>query len=101
MLVKKLVRDKIPELMQQLGKKGKWYQAKKSDVTPLLKEKLQEEVKEFLLDDTLEELADIQEVLLALLKETGATKKQLEQIRLKKKKERGGFAKSYVAEFIK
>ena len=52
---------------------------------------MQEEVKEYLESGEVEELADIQEVLLALVKAKGKTIKDFEDIRLNKVEKRGAF----------
>lgn len=85
----KLVRDKIPEI---LDKKGVTYEkriASPEEYKTELIKKLGEEVQEFSEGGDLEELADIIEVIEALKKLTQYT--EVEMIRLKKREERGGF----------
>ncbi|MDP4091633.1 MAG: nucleoside triphosphate pyrophosphohydrolase, partial [Bacillota bacterium] len=62
----------------------------------LLKEKLQEEVQEFLEDNNLEELADIMEVLAGLASSLGYSEEELIRKRNEKKVERGGFKEGVV-----
>lgn len=62
----------------------------------LLKSKLIEEVEEFLQSNSLEELADILEVVEALGKCLGAEWGELMQIKEVKKRERGGFEEGWV-----
>ncbi|MBU2101158.1 nucleoside triphosphate pyrophosphohydrolase [Patescibacteria group bacterium] len=90
----KLVRDKIPEI---LDKKGIPYEKRIATDDEYLAElilKLKEEVNEFIEAKNTEELADILEVIEAL--------KQLpdyfgvEDVRLQKKNERGGFDKRLI-----
>ena len=85
----KLVRDKIPGI---LDKKGISYERRIASAeeykTELIK-KLSEEVKEFGEAGDPEELADILEVIEAL--KTLPEYKDVEELRLKKQKERGGF----------
>ncbi len=85
----KLVRDKIPEI---LDKKGLFYEKRIAGVeeykTELIK-KLKEEAEEFFTERSLEELADVAEVLKALKKLPEYV--NVEEIRLKKREERGGF----------
>jgi predicted house-cleaning noncanonical NTP pyrophosphatase (MazG superfamily) len=58
-----------------------------------LRDKLREEVEEFLASDNdPEELADILEVLHALADQAGADQQQLEKLRAAKAEMRGGFA---------
>ena len=87
----KLVRDKIPNIIAKNGKLPIFYKVGADKYYLLLKEKLLEEVGEFLESDSVEELADILEVVYALSKERMCSKKSLEGIRLKKVKERGEF----------
>ena len=63
----KLIRDKIPAIMQAQNKKFKVHEADEKEFQRKLQEKLLEEVTEFLENPCIEELADIQEVLNALL----------------------------------
>ena len=62
----KLVRDKIPEIIESQGKKCKLYVATGYDYHNRLKDKLLEEAKEFFDNPCVEELADVQEVIDAL-----------------------------------
>jgi predicted house-cleaning noncanonical NTP pyrophosphatase (MazG superfamily) len=58
-----------------------------------LRDKLQEEVQEYLASDNdREELADILEVLYALARQAGTDHEQLEKLRAAKAEKRGAFA---------
>ncbi|MBV2145877.1 MAG: nucleoside triphosphate pyrophosphohydrolase [Wolbachia endosymbiont of Pissodes strobi] len=67
----------------------------KDEYIERLKDKLLEEVKEVIAsktsDENLEELADLLEVIHALGKESGLSIEQIEEKRISKKQERGGF----------
>ena len=63
----KLIRDKIPAIMTEKGKSFSIHIASRKEYEQKLKEKLLEEVNEFLEDPCLEELADVAEVFGALL----------------------------------
>ena len=87
----KLIRDKIPEIIKERGAKFSVHHADDKEYLQKLKEKLEEEVQEFLESEETEELADILEVIYALAKTKGVDKDGLEKIRMQKEKERGGF----------
>ena len=59
----KLVRDLIPEIIEQSGKKCKWHKARDEALPSYLGKKLVEEAKEFQENPSNEELADIMEVV--------------------------------------
>jgi predicted house-cleaning noncanonical NTP pyrophosphatase (MazG superfamily) len=93
----KLVRDGIPDILQKEG--GDFFLKKaKSDREYFycLRNKLVEEVAEFLTDPSIEELADIHEVILTLAFELGYTQADLDDERLKKRRDRGGFSERWV-----
>ena len=89
----KLVRDRIPELIKSKGQLAKTRQLSQQEYLSSLKDKLQEEVQEFLEDPCLEELGDIQEVIHALAIAHGHTVEELRQEQERKREERGGFTK--------
>jgi predicted house-cleaning noncanonical NTP pyrophosphatase (MazG superfamily) len=92
----KLVRDKIPAIIEAKGNKAVIHIADMKEYRKKLLEKLKEEMKEFFESETPEELADILEVVYALAKEAGVDKEDLETLRLRKFQERGGFDKRIV-----
>ncbi|ALU37897.1 nucleoside triphosphate pyrophosphohydrolase [Clostridium autoethanogenum] len=96
----KLVRDKIPQVIEATGKKFDVRKADKKEHYKLLETKLQEEVKEFLEDKNLEELADVMEVLFGLAENLGYSEEDLMKKRLEKKEERGGFKDGIVLERV-
>lgn len=94
----KLVRDKIPEIMLKNGAKPITRILSDEEYILELKNKLQEEVAEFLESDNIEEVADIEEVLLAILKAKKVSLEEFEQIRTTKKEKRGSFDKKIFLE---
>jgi predicted house-cleaning noncanonical NTP pyrophosphatase (MazG superfamily) len=89
----KLVRDKIPQIIRSRGQEPVIYTADIEEYGIRLRDKLREEVEEYLAsDDDREELADILEVLYSLARQTGTDQEQLEKLRAAKAEERGGFA---------
>lgn len=87
----KLVRDKIPQIIKKDNKEYEIEIVEKDELIKLLNLKLQEEVTEYLESNDIEELADILEVIYGILDSRNISKKKLEDIRIKKKEERGGF----------
>ncbi len=92
----KLVRDKIPEIIESKGGTSVIHTATDEEYEKKLKEKLSEEIAEFLKDANPEELADILEVVYALGDMLGITREELEIIRAKKEVERGAFRKKII-----
>ncbi len=97
----KLVRDKIPERIKSKGKVPITYIANDELYWEKLKEKLKEEVDEFLEDNNEEELADILEVMHAIYDFKNIDKEKLEDIRNKKAEERGKFKERIILDEIK
>lgn len=89
----KLVRDNIPDIILAQGKIPVVSVLSGPNYKEHLRGKLLEETEEYLESEAPEELADILEVLFALADEQGVTPEELENIRLKKREERGGFTK--------
>ena len=89
----KLVRDKIPEIIEKSGKKAVTRMLDDDEYKLYLEKKLDEEVAEFHESKSLEELADIEEVLKALRKAYGYSFEELAAKRVVKMVERGGFDK--------
>ena len=93
----KLVRDKIPQLIRSTGAEPSIRIARPAEYSRLLRDKLAEEVLEFLgSDDDLSELADVLEVVLALTRDLGYSPGHLEQLRIRKAAERGSFTSRYI-----
>ena len=92
----KLVRDGIPELIESEGRVANVRVASSEEYCRLLREKLVEEVDEFLESGESEELADILEVVYALAKSDGIDVAELEEKRIAKAVARGGFTQRLV-----
>ena len=91
----KLVRDKIPEVIEKSGKQYRIRTLNDHEYIIELKKKLGEEVEEYLnaKDDAeaVEELADVLELIHALAKIHSSNIDQVETIRMEKVNKRGGF----------
>ena len=92
----KVVRDKIPEILSRKGKSYLAFKADDKQIMDYLTKKLYEETEEFYENPSLEELADIQEVVYALLDKLGYSREQLESAREDKESVRGSFNDGWV-----
>lgn len=92
----KLVRDKIPEIIEDGGTNVITHIASDDEYQQKLHEKLLEEVEEYLESHRTEELADILEVLYALCKIQNLSWEDLEKTRKEKAEERGAFTKHII-----
>ena len=88
---RKLVRDRIPEIIEADGKTCICETLSDEDYISLLDQKLNEELAEYQESKSLEELADLLEVMQAVVKARGWTWEELERVRERKSVERGGF----------
>ena len=93
MVYLKLVRDKIPEKIQSSGKKCSVETLNDRDYLKAVDAKLSEELAEYYADPSLDELADLLEVIRAAAMARGYTLSELEEARAKKERERGAFQK--------
>ena len=89
----KLVRDRIPEIIEASGRQAVTKAVDQEAKLLLLHEKLKEELAEYLQSHALEELADLLEVMHGVVACSGHTWEELESLRRAKKEERGGFEK--------
>jgi len=99
----KLVRDLIPEIIEQCGKQCTLRTLDDAEFLLALHRKLGEELAEYLAADeehALEELADLLEVLHATVIARGFSFEQLEKVRVAKTVKRGGFAKKLLLEEV-
>ena len=87
----KLVRDKIPEIIKNNGEIPITHIASDNEYFRKLKDKLQEEVDEFLKDSNKEELVDILEVIYSLSDFYKIDKTELERLCKDKAEKRGRF----------
>jgi predicted house-cleaning noncanonical NTP pyrophosphatase (MazG superfamily) len=92
----KLIRDRIPEIMQADGKHYELAVMTEEEYIQALRIKLveeAEEAKQAISGDLIIELADIQEVIAALLEALEISPEQVEQVQTQRHAERGGFEK--------
>jgi len=89
----KLVRDRIPELIKGNGQSCLYRTLNDQDYLEALDAKLNEELNEYLEDKSMEELADLLEVIRAVIAARGFSYEEVETIRKTKADQRGGFEK--------
>ena len=87
----KLVRDRIPEIIQSSGKKCSTEILSDEEYLKLVDAKLDEELAEYHKDQNIEELADLLEVIHAATIARGYTLEELEQVRSEKATKRCSF----------
>lgn len=91
----KLVRDRIPEIIEATGKHFSTRILNNDEYLKELKKKSFEELNEYVRTennkDSIEELADLLEIIHALAECHGATIETVEEVRLQKAEKRGGF----------
>ena len=98
----KLVRDKIPEIILLRGAKPKTSILSGTSYSNRLKEKLIEEAKEVVEEEenVLNELADVLELVKSIGDEYEIEFSEIETKQLSKNKERGGFIKKILLEWV-
>lgn len=94
----KLVRDRIIEIIEAKGEKALWHSASDEEYHEKLKEKLLEEVKEFLEAESEEEMADVFEVITAWLALKEWDIEDIIALQKEKSEKRGGFEKRIILE---
>jgi len=93
--MKKLVRDLIPAIIKNNGQSCEIRVLENEEYKEALRQKLQEEMQEYLTaktnEETIGELADLLEVMYALTRCHESSREELERVRAKKEQERGAF----------
>jgi predicted house-cleaning noncanonical NTP pyrophosphatase (MazG superfamily) len=90
----KIVRDKIPEIIEKSGKTCEIEIVSDEKSLVYLEKKLQEELDEYMEIGKLEELADLLEVIEAVALKKGSSLEEVMKIKEEKKEKRGGFEKN-------
>ena len=96
----KLVRDKIPEIIEASGKTCETEILSNESYLQMLDKKLDEELAEYHQEQNIEELADLLEVLYARAKARGYSIEELDHVRVEKQKSRGGFDKKILLKSV-
>ena len=87
----KLVRDRIPEIIEASGKTCKTSILDNEEYLRMIDAKLDEELAEYHKDQNIEELADLMEVIYAAAIARGYSIEHLETVRAEKAQKRGSF----------
>lgn len=96
----KLVRDRIPEIIERDGKKFSVCQMRGDDLRDYTMKKLQEEVQEFIENPCAAEAADILEIFNFACHRLGLYPHTIEAERTSKRILRGGFEMGYILEWV-
>jgi predicted house-cleaning noncanonical NTP pyrophosphatase (MazG superfamily) len=99
-IYQKLVRDRIPEIIEKDGKNFSVCQMQGERLRDYAMKKLQEEVQEFVEEPCAEEAADIVEILNFICHRLGIRQKSIEAERLSKCATRGAFDMGYILEWV-
>lgn len=94
----KLVRDRIPDIIREKGGSSVTHIADEAEYRAKLKEKLREEVEEYLKDEAIGEIADILEVIEAICINKGFSREAVREAKERKAEERGRFERRIILE---
>ena len=100
MIYNKLVRDKIPEILERMGKEPSCHTASSDEYEQRLWEKLTEEIGEFKEVPCDEEMADILEVIGAIIEHYGLDPYEVETAQQAKAGSRGSFKQRTILEEV-
>ena len=100
MIYNKAVRDRIPEIIEGSGKKPIVVFLDDDKFLRVLETKLREEINEYLDSREINELVDLEEILLRILELRHIKREDFIELRLEKKKERGGFESNLFLERV-
>ncbi|MEK7660001.1 MAG: nucleoside triphosphate pyrophosphohydrolase [Patescibacteria group bacterium] len=92
----KLVRDKIPHIIRAKGEVPLTHIANEKEYWEKLNQKLLEEVAEWVDAESIEEMADIFEVITAILEYKKWELESVVAVQKKKREERGGFSERII-----
>ena len=95
MVYKKAIRDKIPDIIKDSGYSCNIEKLSDTDFLKEMEKKLDEELAEYKENGSVEELADMIEVIMRISELQGCSMNDFEKIRRNKAKKRGTFKKIY------
>ena len=99
-IYQKLVRDRIPEIIEKDGKEFSVYQERGDRLKDYAMKKLQEEVQEFVENPVAEEAADIMEIMNFICHRLGIHEHTIVAEATAKRVLRGGFEMGFILEWV-
>ena len=99
-IYQKLVRDRIPEIIEETGKEFSVCQVRGDRLKDYAMKKLQEEVQEFVEEPSAEEAADIMEIFHFICNRLGIKDSEIMAQTTAKRVVRGGFDMGFVLEWV-
>lgn len=96
----KLIRDKNIDIIASKGHRAVYRILDDKDYDIELDKKLVEEVNEYIADHSIEEMADILEVINAILEYRGINMEDVEKSRIEKRNSKGDFSKKIFLEHV-
>lgn len=97
----KIVRDRIPEIIEAQGKKCRVSVVSGEELVLGLEAKLLEEIEEFTSGGrSLEELADVLEVVDGLAQHLRSSFEEVLELKQRKREERGGFSQGLLLQWV-
>lgn len=98
MVYNKLIRDNVLEIIKKTWKQATFHIAEEKEYKEKLTQKLQEEVDEFKFDLSIEELADILEVIYSICDLKWISFEELKKVRKEKQAKNWWFEKRIILE---
>jgi len=96
----KLVRDRIPEVIEASGKKYSVRQLTTSDLKEYAFKKLREEIEEFIENPCADEAADVMEVMSLICNRMGIKEQTILAEAIAKRVSKGGFQMGFILDWV-
>lgn len=100
LLYHKLVRDRIPEIIEESGKSYSVRQVREEELTRYALKKLREEVQEFVENPCAEEAADVREIFEFICEREGIKESVIRSQQISKRVTKGSFGMGFVLGWV-